>query len=172
MGPSLYWKRYIQLLPFSLVLMILTFTQPALAGYEVQTKSTLRDWFEVLDSKSKTPLDVSLYSILIAFDNVGRIGYSREWGVVKAGKEDRMLELLGASFKPMGKMGRVTWPLAIGARLNVSKELIEFDHLANTVMDERESVSVFFLSSTPLFRCLCLFLFFTSCTSTDLYVAN
>lgn len=100
----------------------------------------MKDWFSVLDSKAKTPLDVSLYSILIAFDNVGRIGYSREWGVVKAGKEDRMLELLGASFKPMGKMGRVTWPLAIGARLNVSKELIEFDHLANTVMDERESV--------------------------------
>jgi len=119
----------------------LTSTTPsALAGYEVKTRVTLRDWFQVLDKKCKEPLDVSLYSILIVFDNVGRIGYSRDWGVVKAGKEDRMLELLGASFKPMGKMGRVAWPLAIGARLNVSKDLIEFDRLANTVMDERESV--------------------------------
>lgn len=71
---------------------------------------------------------------------MGRVGYSREWGVVEKGTESLMLSLLEATFRPIGKLGRVGWILAMASQLKLSKERTQFQALANRVIDEREQV--------------------------------
>lgn len=87
-------------------------------------------------------MDISLWSLLISFDNMGRVGYSREWGAIKSGKESRMLSLLESLFRPIGKFGRLAWPIAAAMQVvGPPEELRLFSELAKETMDEREHVS-------------------------------
>ncbi|KAH8821374.1 cytochrome P450 [Xylogone sp. PMI_703] len=113
------------------------FTGKSLLGYENRIKETIRDFFSKIESKRQDPIDISLYSLLISFDTMGRVGYSKEWGVVKKGSEDVMLSLLEAAFRPIGKLGRVAWILALVNQLKLSKEFLAFEDLAKRSMDER-----------------------------------
>ena len=83
----------------------------AFSGYEGHIRKTIRDWFSKLDELQGPPFDISLWSLLISFDNMGRAGYSTEWGVVKTGRHNHFLDLLEATFRAIGKFGRLQWPL-------------------------------------------------------------
>lgn len=83
------------------------------------------------------PVNTSLYSLLIPFDNIGKVGYSHDFGLVKAGKENHYLALLESVFGMAGKMGQSTWPLAIANALRLNKEQREADVLGAQMLDER-----------------------------------
>lgn len=87
-------------------------------------------------------MDIALWSLLISFDNMGRVGFSRHWGLVRDGRHNHMLTLLEATFKPIGKMGRIQWPLSIITQLKLADDVAKFAELANEVMDERANVSL------------------------------
>lgn len=80
--------------------------------------------------------------MLIAYDNMGRMGYSVDFGSVRAGKEDRMLHLIEVTFATVGRLGQLTWPLEIAQRFRLSPEQEEFDKIAVRNADEREKVSI------------------------------
>lgn len=115
MGTSFYYKRCVSLPPpyrsiktWFLILICSSFMVPALTGYELHTRLTIRDWFSKLESLQGSPLNISLYSMLISFDNMGRVGYSKEWGVIKAGHANNMLSLLEVLTRLAGKLGQIT----------------------------------------------------------------
>jgi hypothetical protein len=112
----------------------------ALNGYEVHTRRTALDWLAKLDTLQGQPVDISLWSLLISFDNMGRVGYSREWGLVRGGQHSRMLGLLEAAFRPIGKMGRLQWPLTIINQLQLGDDFKQFGVLASETIDERANV--------------------------------
>jgi cytochrome P450 family 628 len=58
-------------------------------------------------------MNTSHWSTLIAYDTMGKVGFSEDWGAVKDGRENPILHLLEATFTPLGKMGRWTWPLSV-----------------------------------------------------------
>ena len=71
---------------------------------------------------------------------MGKMGYSTDFGTIKAGKADRMLYLIEVSFAAIGNIGQLTWPIAISKDLDLSPEQTEFEQLACRVADEREKV--------------------------------
>jgi hypothetical protein len=113
----------------------------ALNQYEFHTRKTVLDWLTKLETLQGEAIDISLWSLLISFDNMGRVGYSREWGLVKSGRHNHMLNLLEATFKPLGKLGRVVWPVAAISQLQLAEDVKKFGLLASETIDERANVS-------------------------------
>lgn len=113
----------------------------ALETYETYTREVSHTWLDKVASLEGQPIDTSLYSLLIPFDNMGKMGYSTDFETVKAGKEDRMLHLIETTFSAFGKLGQLSWPVALAKDLNLSPEQTEFEQLAARLADEREKVS-------------------------------
>ena len=72
---------------------------------------------------------------------MGRIGDSKDWGVIKSGKRSPLLRLLEATFAPIGKSGLIVWPIAAAASLELGEDGRQFAKLASETMDERLEVS-------------------------------
>ncbi len=72
----------------------------AVANYEGVMREVVGDWLGVLDEKSekREPVEASVYSMLIPFDSMGKVGFSKAFHGVKLGKENDMLHYLEAIF--------------------------------------------------------------------------
>ena len=86
------------------------------------------------------PVDTTLYSLLIPFENMGRMGFSKSFGSIQAGKEDRMLHCLEVTYGSVGQLGQLSWPLVLLQDLGVSGPHTEFESLAMKMTDERIAV--------------------------------
>lgn len=88
----------------------------SLEVYERHAEATAKDWLTRLGELATAGqmVDTSLYSLLISFDNMGRIGFSREFGLVKAGKESHYLELFEWLFGSIAILGSsFGWPVPL-----------------------------------------------------------
>ncbi|KAF6812374.1 L-ornithine-N5-monooxygenase [Colletotrichum musicola] len=112
----------------------------ALEKYEEETRKVLRTWLARLDEVDGKPVDTSHYAKLIPFDNMGRVAFSRDFGTVKDGREDRMLDLIEITFKLAARMGQTPWPLVFLASLPRFGMQKEFEALGARLIDERMAV--------------------------------
>ena len=78
--------------------------------------------------------------MLIPFDVMGKMGYSVEFGSVKAGKPRRECDLMDTLFGAVANLGMTSWSLALGKDLNLGREGAEFEDLAAKLVDERVKV--------------------------------
>ncbi|EQB49466.1 hypothetical protein CGLO_11204 [Colletotrichum gloeosporioides Cg-14] len=83
------------------------------------------------------PIDTALYAKLIPFDNMGRVGFSHNFGTVQDGRDDRMLELIETSFKLAARMGGISWPLMLLSSIPRFGMVKEFEGLGARLVDER-----------------------------------
>lgn len=100
----------------------------------------VHDWLDQLAKCEGKPVNTSLFSLLIPFDIMGKMGYSKDFGTVKAGVENHMLEMIESTFRAIGLTGTVTWPIDLSARFKLGKEQIEFEKMASDMVDERLAV--------------------------------
>lgn len=114
---------------------------PALEKYEEETRAVLRTFLSRLDDLQGTPVNTTLYAKLIPFDNMGRVGYGRDFGTIRDGREDRMLDLIEFTFKLAARLGQTPWPIVLLARLPRTGMAKEFEELGNRLVDERIAVS-------------------------------
>ncbi|GAB1318032.1 Cytochrome P450 E-class, group IV [Madurella fahalii] len=112
-------------------------TKKEIDNYEPRTRDVVHQWLRKLASSQGQPIDTSLFSLLITFDNMGKVGYSHDFNTLEAGKENRMLHLLELMFGQIAALGEVCWPLSVLQGLNVGGEAAEFDELARTMADRR-----------------------------------
>ncbi len=112
----------------------------AIARYTRYTQEVCHDWLEKLDELDGKPINILLYTKLIPFDNMGKMGYSVNFGTVKAGKHDHILDFQEITFGNMGVVGQVNWLIKIAKDLRLSPEQREFEKLAIKIVDEREKV--------------------------------
>jgi cytochrome P450 family 628 len=77
--------------------------------------------------------------MLLSFDNMGKMGFSKDFRTTQAGTENRMLTLLEISFGSIAKLGQLTWPVAIAKQLDLSAEQRDFENLASGLANEREA---------------------------------
>jgi hypothetical protein len=108
-------------------------------------QETCRSWLAKLETLEGKPVNTSLYSLLIPFENMGKMGFSVEFGVIKAGEESRMLHLIEVMFASIGKIGQLSWPASLAKDLHLGSEQTEFEQLSANLADQRENVSVFVL---------------------------
>lgn len=73
---------------------------------------------------------------------MGRVGYSRDFGTVHDGREDRMLDLIESGFKTMARFGQAPWPPAFFMNLPRFGMMREFEELGVRLVDERMAVSL------------------------------
>lgn len=102
----------------------------SLEVYERHAEATARDWLRRLDELAAAgrPVDTSLFSLLISFDNMGRVGFSREFGLVTAGKESHYLELIEWLFGSIAVLGSsFGWPVPIAQALNLDPRQRELE---------------------------------------------
>ncbi|KXX76972.1 Tryprostatin B 6-hydroxylase [Madurella mycetomatis] len=112
-------------------------TKKEIDNYEPRTREVVHQWLQKLASSRGQPIDTSLFSLLITFDNMGKVGYSHDFNTIETGKENRMLHLLEVTFGQVAALGELCWPLALLQSLNVGGESAEFEQLARTLADER-----------------------------------
>jgi len=100
------------------------------------------EWLEKLQELEGKPVNTTLYSLLIPFENMGRMGFSKTFGAIKAGKENRMLHSMEVTYGSVGKLGQLGWPLMLLQDLGVSGPHTEFESLTIQLADERMAVCV------------------------------
>lgn len=98
------------------------------------------EWLEKLESLQGQPINTSLYSTLIPFENMGRMGFSVSFGSIKAGKEDPMLHYLEVTLATLAKLGLIWWPLALMKAIGLSGDHVNFQKLACKMVDGRREV--------------------------------
>lgn len=101
----------------------------------------IRTWLQKVGAANGQPIDTSLFSLLITFDHMGKIGFSHEFKTIEAGKENRMLHLLEVTFGQVASLGELSWPLAMLKDMGVGGEAAEFDQLTRKMADTREKVT-------------------------------
>lgn len=112
----------------------------ALETYESSTREVCQTWLEKIDSFNGGPINTSLFSLLITFDHMGKVGYSHDFGTIMAGKENRMLHMLELLFGQAGQMGELVWPIAFMQSAGVPGAGDELDALTEKVAQERIKV--------------------------------
>ncbi|KAK4455098.1 Tryprostatin B 6-hydroxylase [Podospora aff. communis PSN243] len=113
-------------------------TTSAQAEYEKVTRTICRTWLNKISSLNGGPIDTSLFSLLITFDHMGKVGFSHDFNTIQAGKEDHMLTLLEVMFGQVAKVGEIAWPVALVQGFNIGGEAAEFDELTKQMADTRE----------------------------------
>ncbi|KAK3998210.1 Tryprostatin B 6-hydroxylase [Cladorrhinum sp. PSN332] len=108
-----------------------------LAIYEDRTRQVCHTWLDTLKSLNGTPINTTLYSNLLTFDHMGKIGFSHEFSTLQEGKHNDMLDYLQQMFGPMGRLGELIWPLAILKGLGLKGLEAEFDRLAQEMADRQ-----------------------------------
>jgi len=124
----------------------------SLEVYEVLVRETARDWLAKLAecAEEARSVDISLFSLLIAFENMGRVGFSKVWGGVRAGKESRLLYLIEFLFGQIAALGSsLNWPVPLAKAVNLDSRQAEFEALVMKTTDERLEVS----STMPHMTC-------------------
>ncbi len=106
----------------------------------MEVRKSAVKWLAKLESANEEPIDSTVSSKLLTFDNMGRIGFSKDFGLTEIGKQSHMLRLLEATFKPMALLGALFWPLAIARDLGLDTDMREFENLSKTMVDERQAV--------------------------------
>ncbi|KAL7787138.1 cytochrome P450 [Trichoderma ceciliae] len=114
------------------------FNTKALESYENYARETVYEWLEKLASVEGQSVNTSLYSLLIPFENMGRMGFSVNFGSIKAGKEDPMLHFLEETLGSIAKLGSMWWPIALINFIGGSSDHVGFQKLTCQMVDRRE----------------------------------
>ncbi|KAM0447685.1 hypothetical protein ACHAO4_008826 [Trichoderma viride] len=113
------------------------FSTKSLEAYELYAREVVYEWLEKLESLQGQPINTSLYSTLIPFENMGRMGFSVSFGSIKAGKENPMLHYLEVTLGTLAKLGLIWWPIALLQAFGSSKDHVNFQKLACQMVDKR-----------------------------------
>ncbi|KAL7944135.1 cytochrome P450 [Trichoderma barbatum] len=114
------------------------FNTKALESYESYAREVIYEWLGKMASVQGQRVNTSLYSLLIPFENMGRMGFSLNFGSIQNGKEDIMLHYLEETLGSIGKLGAMWWPIALIDAVGGSSDHIEFQKLACKMVDKRE----------------------------------
>ena len=102
------------------------FTGPQLRFYEPAITSVVTEFLEKIASTAATTgksIDISEYSLYVVCDIMGKVGLSKDFYAVKNARSD-MIRLLTALFSPVGKAGRMQWPLNLLKGFNMMPKVV------------------------------------------------
>ena len=116
------------------------FTSTALEDYEAGARDVMHRWLAKLEEMQGEPVNTTMYSFLIPFENMGSMGFSHRFGCIEAGQKASEMDLLKSVFGPTGRLGQLYWPIILGDRLGLSKDFYKFFDMASSLTDERHEV--------------------------------
>lgn len=113
---------------------------PDQAAYEEHGHATIEDWLAKLAELDGAPVNTSLYALLIPFDNIGRVGFSCEFGMVRSGAETELLRLLGVGLAAAGKLGQMGWPIGVLRSLGLASDEDKLNVYLDELIEQRIKV--------------------------------
>jgi len=108
----------------------------ALNQYEPTVRRVVHEWLAKI--KGNATLDTSLFSVLIGMEVGGQVGYSKELGVVKAGKQNTLQHLLEQLFGGVSALGHLAWPIFLVQGLGYKGDLGRFEQAVIAMTEEKE----------------------------------
>ena len=86
----------------------------------------------------------TLFASLISFDITGRVGFSINFGGLKAGKKSILQTYIQALFKDLAESGQLPWLISLlqRSKLPISKEVASFEEFARSLVKQRLEVGV------------------------------
>ncbi|KAK4123026.1 cytochrome P450 [Parathielavia appendiculata] len=105
--------------------------------YEAETRIVVKSWLDQLERLHGASVDTSLYAKHIACDNMGRIGYSRDFRNIQGDGDSRMFDMIEITFRTMSKLGQLIWPLVLLFSLPRFGLQKKFEELSVALVDER-----------------------------------
>ncbi|RKU46919.1 hypothetical protein DL546_003487 [Coniochaeta pulveracea] len=124
----------------------------AMAHYEICTRKAVRTWLAKVASVEGEAIEMSKAMLLVAFDNMGQIGFSKEFGATQKGEGTRWIHLMGALLEQIAILGGLTWPTLVARSLEglgkfgPLKDALEFNDISKDFAHERLDVSTSSLS--------------------------
>jgi tryprostatin B 6-hydroxylase len=112
----------------------------AMAKYELDTRNVMRTWLDRLDTLKGAPVEITEAVLLVAFDNMGKIGFSREFGTIATGKGVKWLDLLDALLGAVAKLGGAPWPIMIAKSIGTLGTIQEFANISASMAEDRMKV--------------------------------
>ncbi|KAK0710627.1 cytochrome P450 [Lasiosphaeris hirsuta] len=112
-------------------------TTKSIHSYENSTRVICKTFLAKVAAMEGKSIDSSLFSLLMTFDNMGKIGFSHEFKTIEAGKANYMLGLLEVTFGQIAQLGELVWPLAFFQSLGVGGDSAKFDALTHNMADTR-----------------------------------
>ena len=122
--------------------MLQSYILSALESYEAYAREVVYEWLGKMATLQGQPVNTSLYSLLIPFENMGRMGFSHNFGSIQKGVEDPMLHYLEVTLGSVGKLGAMYWPIALLNAVGGSSDHVAFQKLSCGMVDKREQVGV------------------------------
>ena len=108
-----------------------------MVAYDERVEQIIQDWVTQINSQQGEAMDLNHWALLMTFDMMGSVGFSQDWGVVRDGRENTTLKLLGNALAPTAKFGDLMWPLKLLSDLEISKEMNAFRAWSAQVMAAR-----------------------------------
>lgn len=116
----------------------------ALEAYEVSIRETAQDWLKKMGQLSKEGKNVNttLYSSLLIFDTMGRIGFSKSFGLLEKGEPNPMFSLLEWIFETIATIGvSFSWPVTLVRAMKLDAREDQLESLTEELLQERMAVS-------------------------------
>jgi cytochrome P450 family 628 len=116
--------------------------KPAVEAREEPLRQITLEWLSKVDEFKGQPLDWSLFASLMTFDMTGRIGFSHDFGGLRAGKRSPIQTHIQALFRNLSTTGQVPWLVSMLQRSNlpINEDITAFEKLAKTLVRERLAV--------------------------------
>jgi cytochrome P450 len=117
------------------------FSTTSLRGYEPRVNRhsyTLMNRLE--EHAEEQSVRISDWVNFYSFDVMGDIGFSRSFGMLENGKEDKLITLLHKSMEPVSIFGHLIWALSLVLRTIGSPEMLEHMVWTTKVLRERKKI--------------------------------
>lgn len=112
-----------------------------MAKYEGDTRNVVRTWLDRLSGLDGAPVEISEAVLLVAFDNMGKVGFTKEFGTTATGKGVRWLNLMNAAFGRIARLGGLSWPILIVKSIGMMGDIQEFNNISAAMAEDRLKVS-------------------------------
>ncbi|KAH8902894.1 cytochrome P450 3A24 [Coniochaeta sp. PMI_546] len=109
----------------------------AMAKYETKTRTVMRTWLDRLHNLDGAPIEITEAVLLVAFDNMGKVGFTKEFGTTSTGQGVRWLNLLNAAFGRIARLGGVPWPILIVKSVGLLGDIQEFNDISAATAEDR-----------------------------------
>jgi len=118
------------------------FNVKVLHEYEPRINRHAAVLIQQLDEREGKTVRLSDWVNFYSFDVMGDIGFSKSFGMLEKGKEDKLIKKLHASMVPLGVFRDITWFMNLMLRVPIlQKDLREFMQWSSDVLKERKKVS-------------------------------
>lgn len=120
----------------------LTASLTAMAKYETETRKVVRTWLDRLDTLDGAPIEITKAMLLVAFDNMGKLGFSKEFGAVASGEGVKWLDLLDVLLSSVARLGGMPWPILVAKSIGQLGDIQEFSNISAGMAEDRLKVGL------------------------------